>query len=193
MTPIEAKEIIENYQNSIKDLRPVAIVQPQSDLPYVKGWIRYAHFVYGEELIKHNILSKDIAEMLIESYSLMDEYFVEEPEPINEQYREFISGLKKGIIIEFYMPNPFGNNLQALEYLNFLGERIFKLAKDNVLIDDRGEDILLPVYIYQDLYRKALKEKDISFIIELVNTRLTRAVHFSGEKSSAESVFVTIK
>ncbi|MCH7974145.1 MAG: hypothetical protein IH949_09715 [Bacteroidetes bacterium] len=190
MTSIEAEKIIENYHNSIKDLRPVSIVQPESDLPYVKGWIRYAHFVYGEELIKQNILSKDIAEMLIESYSLLDEYFVEEPKPVNEQYREFISGLKKGTIFDFYMPNPFGNTLQALEYLNFLGERLIKLDRDYILKDDKGEDILLPAYIYKGLYDKALKEKDLNLCIEMVNTRLTRAVHFPGEKSNAESIFI---
>jgi len=51
MTPLDAENIIKMCHNSIKDLRPNFIVQPQSDLPYVKGRIKYAHFVYGEELI----------------------------------------------------------------------------------------------------------------------------------------------
>jgi hypothetical protein len=193
MTSIEAQKIILDYHKSFKDLRPDCIVQSQSILPYVKGWIRYAHFVYGEELINQNKLSKDIAEILIESYSLIDEYFVEEPEPINEEYRKFISNLKSGLVIDFYMPNPFGNYIQALEYFNFLGERLFKLGKANILKDDKGEDVLLPVYVYKGLYQKALEEKDKNLCIEIVNTRLTRAVHFPGEKSDTESVFIKVK
>lgn len=37
MTPIEAEKIIESFHKSIKDLRPGAIVQSRSDLPYVPG------------------------------------------------------------------------------------------------------------------------------------------------------------
>lgn len=59
MTPIEAEKIINEYWKSIKDLKSAkAIVQPISDLPYSTGMIKYAHFVYGEELIKKNLLTK---------------------------------------------------------------------------------------------------------------------------------------
>lgn len=190
MTPIEAGKIKENFHKSIKDLRPDAIVQPRSDLPYGSGWIKYAHFVYGEELIKQNKMTKEMAEILTESYGIIDLFFVEDPEPINAKYKEFISSLKKGIIIDFRIPNPFGETSQVLEYSNFLGERLFEFGKDSILKDDKGEDILLPAFVYEALYNKALKDKDLKLCIDIVNTSLTRAVHFPGKKSNAESVFI---
>lgn len=190
MTSIEAEKIIENFHKSIKDLRPDAVVQPRNDLPYVPGWIKYAHFVYGEELIKQNMMTEKIAEMLTESYGIIDLFFVEDPEPINAKYREFISGLKQGIMIDFRMPNPFGDISQVLEYSNFLGERLFKFGQDSILKNDKGEYELLPAFVYDALYSKALKDKDLKLCIEIVNTSLTRAVHYPGKKSNAESVFI---
>jgi hypothetical protein len=43
--------------------------------------------------------------VLTESYGIINLFFVEHPEQINKKYREFISGLKQGIIIDFWMPN----------------------------------------------------------------------------------------
>jgi len=188
MTPIEAEKIIENFHKSIKDLRPDAIVQPKNDLPYVIGWIKYAHFVYGEELIKENIITKEIAEMLTESYGIINLFFVENPELINEKYRDFISDLKQGVITDFRIPNPFGDISQVLEYSNFLGERLFKFGQDSILNDDKGEPLLLPAFVYEALYNKYIKDNNLKLFIELVNSSLTRAVHFPGKKSNAESL-----
>jgi hypothetical protein len=58
MDPTEASQIITKYQDSIKDRRPDAIVQSQNELPFVKGWIKYAHFVLGEEKVKQKIMTK---------------------------------------------------------------------------------------------------------------------------------------
>ena len=43
MTPLQAEEILNKYWNSIKDLRPNAIVQPTSDLPYISAKIKQDH------------------------------------------------------------------------------------------------------------------------------------------------------
>lgn len=131
-----------------------------------------------------------MAEMLTESYGIIDLFFVEDPEPINEKYREFILGLKHGIIIDFRIPNPFGDISKVLEYSNFLGERLFKIGQDSILKNDKGEYELLPAFVYDALYSKVIKDKDLKLCIELVNTSLTRAVHYPGKKSNAESVFI---
>jgi len=188
MTQNEAKKIIENYHKSIKDLRPAAIVQSNNNLPCVSGWIKYAHFVYGEELIKENIITKEIAEMLTESYGIINLFFVENPEPINEKYRDFISGLKQGAITDFRIPNPFGDIYRVAEYTDFLGEFLFKFGRDSILKDDKGEPLLLPAFVYEALYNKYIKDNNLKDFIELVNSSLTRAVHFPGKKSNAESL-----
>ncbi len=116
----KSQEIIEEFTNTIKDLRPNLIVQSENVLPYLKGKIKYAHFVMGEELIKDNKMTKEIALQLMNSYGIIDSFFVEEPESINKKYREYIAELKKGIITDFCLPNPFGEHLQVLEYQNFI-------------------------------------------------------------------------
>ena len=52
MTPIEAEKIIGDFHKSIKDSRPNGIIQFNKELPYTSAKIKYAHFVYGEELVK---------------------------------------------------------------------------------------------------------------------------------------------
>ncbi len=87
MTPIEAKEIIENFHKSIKDLRPNAIAQSSKERRYTSARIKYAHFVYGEDLIKNpvKIIGKTPQEIveffggkyqeLMESYGIIDSLF----------------------------------------------------------------------------------------------------------------------
>lgn len=193
MNPSEAAKVIENFHNSIKDLRPDAIVQHRNALPYVPGWIKYAHFVFGEELIAQNTMTKEVAEMLTESYGIIDIFFIEDPEQKNAKFREFISSLNQGIIIDFRIPNPFGDTSQVLEYSNFLGERLFKFGRDSILKNDKGEYELLPAFVYDALYSKALKGKDLKLCIDLVNSSLTRAVHYPGKKRNAESIFISPK
>jgi len=189
MTPLQAEEILNKYWNSIKDLRPNAIVQPTSDLPYISAKIKQAHFVLGEELIKNGIMTKEFAETLMESYGIIDSLFIEDPEPINKKYREYIAGLKKGIITDFRMPNPFGECIPVLEYANFVGELLFSLGKPALITND---PVPLGAYVYDALRTKAQKDNDLNLCIEIVNTSLTRAVHYPGKKNNAESVFVKL-
>ncbi|MDE2227218.1 MAG: hypothetical protein KGJ89_04660, partial [Patescibacteria group bacterium] len=100
MTPIEAEKIIETFHQSIMDLRPNAIVQSAKELPYTSARIKFAHFIYGEHLIKNGFyiegktpeetsqLFEKKYQELMESYGLIDSLFSEEPEPINIEYRK---------------------------------------------------------------------------------------------------------
>ena len=185
MSPVEVGKILADFLKSIKDLRPNAIVQPSSDLPCTSGKLKYAHFVYGEELVKLNMMSNGAHLILMESYGIIDSFFAEAPEPINIKYREYLEGLKNGVITDFRMPNPFGECAQVSEYFNFLGECLHNENKGKL------PDDVLGAFVYDALRNKAIKEKDIKLAKELVNTRLTRALTgFPGEKSAAESVFI---
>ncbi len=185
MTPIEAERIIEKFHKSIKDLRPDAIVHSSKELPCTSARIKHAHFVYGEELAKHIKITEEILQELLESYGIIDSFFNEDPEPINIKYKEYLGGLRNGIITDFRMPNPFGECEPVLEFNNFLGECCFLEHHTNLFTGNP-----LGAFIYDELRNKATKEKDIKLLIEIVNTSLTRAVRYPGKKSNAESVFI---
>ena len=185
MTSIEAEKIIENFHKSIKDLRPNAIVQSSKELPYTYARIKYAHFVYGEETVKHVKITEEILQEMLESYGIINSFFSEDPEPINTRYREYLEGLRNGIITDFRMPNPFGECRPVNEYHNFLGEYWFHEYHTDLFTGNA-----LGAFIYEGVRNKATKEKDIKLLIEIVNTSLTRAVRYPGKKSNAESVFI---
>jgi hypothetical protein len=187
MRSIEAKEIIETHHQSIKDLRPNAIVQSSEVRPCTSARIKYAHFVYGEDLIKsHNVAEETIKE-LRESYGIIDSFFSEDSELINAKYREYIGGLRNGIITEFRMPNPFGEIEPVFEFHVFLDECWFLENRTKLF-----NDSVLGAFIYDGVRNKATKEKDIITLIQLVNSSLTRDVCYPGKKSNAESVFIQL-
>jgi len=80
MTPNESKEIIEKFHQSIRDLRPNAIVQSSKKLPYTSARIKFAHFVFGEHLIKDGFYTKEktpdeISKLFEKNYQeLMESY-----------------------------------------------------------------------------------------------------------------------
>lgn len=179
MTPIEAEKIIDNFHKSIKDLRPDAIVQSSKVLPYTSARIKYAHFVYGEALIKNVKITEEKLQEVGESYGIIDSFFSEDPEPINIKYREYLKWLRNGIITDFLMPNPFGEIEPVNEFHNFLGECWFLEHRTNLFTDSP-----LGAFIYDGVRNKATKEKDIKVLIEIVNTGLTRAVRYPGKESN---------
>lgn len=125
MTPTEAEKIINDYWKSFKNL-PISIMQPISDLPYSPGKIRYAHFIYGEELLKQDFLTRDISNKLSSSYADIHDKFVEDPKPINEQFKKYIKNLKNGIIDKNYQSLNIKRLEEKLsweiEYNNFLAD-----------------------------------------------------------------------
>jgi hypothetical protein len=194
MTHTEAKEIIEKFHQSIRDLRPDAIVQSTKELPYTSARIKYAHFVYGEHFIKDGFYAeaktKETKEEmlksfekkyqeLMESYGLIDSLFNEEPESINKEYKKYLEGLKNGIITDFRLPNPFGECEPVNEYRNFIGECWFLEHRTNLF-----SDAPLGAFIYEGVRIKATKEQDIKTLIEIVNTGLTRSVDYPGKTAS---------
>jgi hypothetical protein len=194
MTPIEAEKIIEKFHQTIKDLRPNAIVQSSKELPYASARIKYAHFVYAEHFIKDGFYveakTKETKEEmlksfekkyqeLMESYGLIDSLFSDDPELINAEYRKYLEGLKNGIITNFRMPNPFGECEPVNEYHNFIGECWFLEHRTNLFSDNP-----LGAFIYDAVRNKAIKEKDKKILIEIVNTGLTRSVDYPEKTNS---------
>jgi len=186
MTPTEAEHIIEQFHQAIRDLRPDAIVQSSKTLPYTSARIKYAHFVYGEYLINNVTITEAKLQEVIESYGIIESLFNEDPEPINTKYREYLEGLRNGIITHFRMPNPFGESEPVGEFHNFLGECWFLRYHTGLFTGNA-----LGAYIYEAIRDKAIKAQDIQSLIRLANTSLTRAVTFPCKRSNAESVFVT--
>ncbi|MEZ5404891.1 MAG: hypothetical protein R3F23_01590 [Verrucomicrobiia bacterium] len=178
MTTIEAQKIIGDFHKTIKDSRPDAIVQSIKELPYSPARIKYAHFVYGEELIKTVQITEEILQEMMESYGIIDSFFVENPEPINVEYREYVDGLKKGIITDFRVPNPFGECEPVNQFRNFLGECWFLEHHTNLFKDNH----VLGAFIYDVIRNKAVKEKDIKLLVEMTDTNLTRAVCYPGKR-----------
>lgn len=98
MTPLEAEEIINFFWDSYKDLSKTnKIVQSIKDLPFSPGRIKYAHFVYVENLILNMLFSKEIGDLLIESYADINRRFVEDFESLNAKWKQYRDNLKKRI------------------------------------------------------------------------------------------------
>jgi hypothetical protein len=198
MTVNEAEKIIEKFHQSIRDLRPDAIVQSNKALPYTSATIKYAHFVYGEDLIKNfvKISGKTPEELeiffskkyneLMESYGIIDSLFREDSEDINTKYKEFLKCLKKGVISNFRIPNPFGECEPVNEYRNFIGENWF-LAHHTNLFNDKSP---LGAFVCDALRKKAINENNVKLLIEITNTALTRSVDFPGKKDNDNSKFI---
>ena len=74
----------------------VEIVQPIDDLPCSQGRIRYAHFIYAEELLKRHLLPETVGRQLCESYANIRQLFSEDAEAINAEHRLYVDYLKKG-------------------------------------------------------------------------------------------------
>lgn len=184
MDIIESKKIIQDYHNSIKDLRPEAIVQSIDVLPYSSGRIKYAHFVYGEYLINNDKITNELLLEIFESYGLIDGLFKDDQETVNNEYKTFLSELKKGKIINFNMPNPFGELADVMEFINFLNECSF-LKHQQVVHSG-----LLASSVYHFEYKKAINNQDTEMLKKLINSSLTRMVIFPGKKDNATSVFV---
>lgn len=185
MTLDEARKILDDFHNSIKDLRPTAIVQSTKELPYTSARIKFAHFVYGEALIQQTKITEGVLQQVRESYGIIDSFFSEDSELINTEYIEYLEGLKNGIITDFLMPNPFGECEPVIEFHNFLGECWFLKYHTDLFTGNA-----LGAFIYDAVRNKATKEKDVKSLIEIVNTSLTRAVHYPGKRSNAESIFI---
>ena len=156
MTLIEAKKIIEKYHQSIKDLRPNAIVQSSEERLYTSARIKYAHFVYGEDLIKSSKFTEETIKEIRESFGIIDSFFSEDSELINAKYREYLEGLRNGIITEFRMPNPFGEIEPVIEFHIFLDECWFLENRTKLF-----NDSVLGAFMYDGVRNRATKEKDI--------------------------------
>lgn len=125
MTPKEAEKIINSYWKSYKSLSIYA-VQPISDLPCSPGKIRYAHLVYGEELIKRGLMKESDARRIGSSYAEIHIRFVEKPKLINDKLKKYMKGLNKGVKSKkyhtFFLKRAHEALTLEIEYNNFLAD-----------------------------------------------------------------------
>ncbi len=188
MTIDEAKIIIEKFQQSIKDLRPNAIVQDSKNLPYTSARIKYAHFICGDDLVENIIQEgktpeevlkffEDKHRELMESYGLIESLFSEDSENINKRYIEYMKGLENGIVTDFRIPNPFGETEPVNEFHNFIGESWFIKHRTNIF-----NDAPLCAFIYEGVRNKATQENDIKTLKEIAATDITRTVYYPGKQ-----------
>jgi hypothetical protein len=124
MTHLEAENIIIAYSKAIKtNLRPNAIVQSISELPYSPAKIKYAHLLYAEYLVKENILTKELGDSLISSYASISTIFVEDPESINKRYRNYLKELNQGTILKDFNLSAYTVSPDSeTEFNNFLAD-----------------------------------------------------------------------
>lgn len=181
----EALKIIEEFHNSIKDLRPDALVQSSKELPYTYTRIKYAHFIYLEKLIEDGGMTEEKLQEMMESYGIINSFFLEDPEPTNRKYREYLKGLKGGIITDFHMLNPFGEIEAVNEIYNFIGECWFLKYRTNLFTNNP-----LGAFIYDEFLKKATREKNVKLLVNIVNTAKTRKVIFPGKRDNEESIFI---
>jgi len=165
MTTEKAIEIIEIYHNSIKDLRPEAIVQSNGVLRYSSGMIKYAHFVFVSGVIEAGNLTDETAKMYMESYALIDSLFVDpdDVESINLQYREYVLGLKNGIITDFQLPNYGGELNASMEFEEFMNEYLWRLGKPKITENSNR------AFMINYMTKKYKAEKDTNSLLQLVN------------------------
>lgn len=182
----EAIEVLEKFTNTIKDLRPSAIVQSDNVLPCTKGKIKFAHFVAVEELINNNKMTRETGLQLVNSYGIIDSFFVENSELENKKYQEYILGLKNGIITNYVPPNPFGEVMEVLEFQNFIEEIYFKLNKQYIF----GKGYIPGSMYYHVLVNEKKDSFDLKARKDMINTPLTRNLDFPGKKNEEESVFI---
>lgn len=89
MSGEEAEKVINQYGAVIASCPKSDIVQSVFDLPYSPGRIRYAHFVYVQELIEQELFTKEIGENLKSTYAMIDSRFVENADEINKAFRKY--------------------------------------------------------------------------------------------------------
>jgi hypothetical protein len=77
MTGEEAEKIINVYGGLIANMPKGDRVQDVFSLPYSPARIRYAYYVYTEELINRGLFDDDIKQNLESTYALIDSRFIE--------------------------------------------------------------------------------------------------------------------
>ena len=111
----------------------------------------------------------------MESFGLLDSYFVEEPDSTNAKYRDHIAGLKQGVITDFRLPNPFGETGPVNEYHNFIGQCFHDCGLGQM------QHAALGTYIYKVVCDNAHAEKDWKKLLELADSPITRAIKLPDE------------
>ena len=165
-----AKKIIEAYRAKIRDLRPEGIVQSDRVLGRAKATIKFAHYINCEHLIEQRSFNNNDFQTLLESYGLLESHFVDDPDAINVQYRDYMANLRRGTITAFRMPNPFGDPTAVNEFYNFIGDCFTRFGLSGLTREPLG------AFIYDAVLNKARADKDLKLLREIAATPVTRSL-----------------
>lgn len=89
MTPEEAERIIQDYGGVVASLKEGEAVLPNRILPYSKTRIKYAFYMYIEELVKMGAFEQNHADALVQTYALLYSRFQDEAAKINELHKKY--------------------------------------------------------------------------------------------------------
>jgi hypothetical protein len=89
MTPEDAESIVQEYGGAVASLKAGDAVLPNSVLSYSKTRIRYAFYMYIEELIKIGALGQNHADALVQTYALLNTRFQENAGKINKLHKQY--------------------------------------------------------------------------------------------------------
>ncbi|MFZ1323772.1 MAG: hypothetical protein WAQ57_01265 [Candidatus Saccharimonadales bacterium] len=89
MKPEEAERIINDYGGAAASLPDGDAVLPLTALPYSKIRIRYAFYMYIEELIKMGVLEDEHLTAMVQTYALLNSRFQKDAEKINKLHKQY--------------------------------------------------------------------------------------------------------
>lgn len=89
MTPEEAEQIVRDYGGAVASLKEGDAVLSTSALPYSKPRIRYAFYMYIEELVKINALDQSHVDALVQTYAMLNTRFQDDADKINQLHKQY--------------------------------------------------------------------------------------------------------
>lgn len=102
MKPEEAEKIVQNYGGAVASLKKGDAVLPLSALPNSKARIKYAFYVYIEELTRLDAMEEDHTFALLQTYALLNTRFQKEADKINDLHRQWKSSESARAKLEEY-------------------------------------------------------------------------------------------
>src|SRR5688572_5734963 len=89
MKPEEAEQIVRDFGGAVASLPDDQPVLSTSALPYSKIRIRYAFYLYIETLVGSGLLEDDHANMMVQTYALLNTRFRDNADEINNAYKKY--------------------------------------------------------------------------------------------------------
>lgn len=124
MSPEEARKIVAAYGGVIADIADGDSYQDINSLPNSPAMIRYAYFVYTQEVLELGKLTEDLKNSLETTYALLDTRFIDEPEKLNKAFRLYGKSEKARQYVNSHggLSGPMPSVAKMIEYHNFIVE-----------------------------------------------------------------------